>query len=183
MLSPATLGWMAGIIDLKGKIYQKKNAQRATPQTVLMVESRYPGIIRKLGALVGTSPEYMASKPLKEFMRRACTEHCLEPHIHVNDDRIMPMVSRWTCTGIVCAIVLDTLEPLLVEDKGFREYKLEILAGTPMEGQGATAVMAAINRMVTLGWPMPEQISRVLERREQALRILVEGRKEEDGQH
>jgi hypothetical protein len=179
MLSPATLGWMAGIIDLKGKIYQKKNAQRATPQTVLMVESRHPGIIRKLGSLVGTSPEYMAAKPLKEFMRRGCTEHCLEPHVHVNDDRVMPTVFRWTCTGVVAAIVLDALEPLLVEDKGFKEHKDEILASVPMEGQGANAVMTAINRMVTLGWPMPEQVSRVLERREQALRILVEGRTED----
>jgi len=175
MITPAKLGWMAGIVDLKGKIYTKKNQQRATPQYVLMVESRYPGIIREMGAMVGTKPEAMTSKPMKDFMRRGCAEHCAEPHVHVNDDRTMPQVYRWTITGVALGIVLDTLEPLLTQDKGFREVVDEVLDGAVMEGQGATAVMAAINRLITLGWPMPEQISRVMERKELALRVLTDG--------
>jgi len=73
--------------------------------------------------------------------------------------------------------VLDTLEPLLTQDKGFREVVDEVLDGAVMEGQGATAVMAAVNRLITLGWPMPEQISRVMERKELALRVLTDGGK------
>jgi len=182
MITPAKLGWMAGIVDLKGHIYAKKNHQRATPQYVLMVESRFPGIIREMGAMVGTKPEAMTAKPLKEFMRRACVEHCVEPHIHVNDDRTMPQIYRWTITGVALGIVLDALEPLLTQDKGFREVVDEVLNGAVMEGQGATAVMAAVNRLITLGWPMPEQISRVLERKEIALRVLSGGGRDDESE-
>jgi hypothetical protein len=172
MITPAKLGWMAGIVDLKGKVYFKKNTQRTTPQVVLMVESRFPGIIRELGAMVGTRPEAMAIKPMKEFMRRGCAEHCTEPHVHVNDTRTMPQVYRWTVTGIALAIVLSALEPVLTQDKGFQEVVAEVLAGVDMEGRGSGAVMSTVNRLITLGWPMPEEVAQILERKAIALRVL-----------
>ncbi len=175
MITPAKLGWMAGIVDLKGRIYFKKNQQRATPQVVLMVESRYPGIIRELGVMVGTKPEAMTAKPMKDFMRRGCAEHCVEPHVHVGDDRTMPQVYRWTVTGIALAIVLDTLEPILTQDKGFREVVAEVLDGVDMDGRGGTAVMSTINRLITLGWPMPDQVTRILEHKQKALQVLSGG--------
>lgn len=180
MITPATMGWMAGIIDLKGRIYTKKNQSRATPQVVLMVESRYPGIVRRLGELVGTRPEVMQSKPLKDFMRRGCREHCAEPHVHVNDDRIMPGVYRWTVTGLSMAIVLKALEPLLIEDKAYQEHADEVLAVAAIEGQGSAATLAAVNRMHLLGWPLPEKVTRELERRELAVRVLTTGGGQED---
>ena len=174
MLTPAKMGWMAGIIDLKGHIYIKKNAQRSTRQIVLTVDSKFPGIIRELGVLCGTKPESANAKPLKDFMRRSCNEHCPEAHIHV-DDRIMPGIHRWTITGIALAVVLDALEPVLTEDKGFPEYKDEILSTMDMGGRGSGQVMATLNKLQLLGWPMPARVVEVLAHQEKALRVLTGG--------
>jgi hypothetical protein len=175
MITPAKLGWMAGIIDLKGRVYIKTNSQRAegSRQIVLMVESRYPGIIREFSRLTGTNPESRLDKPLKDFMRRNCNEHCPEAHIHVNDDRIMPSVSRWTITGVAFAVVIDALMPVLTEEKGFPELRDEILAGMDLGGRGSSQVLTTLNRLMTLGWPMPEKVMQDLERRELALRVLT----------
>ena len=161
MPSQADLGWMAAVIDLKGHVYVKKNKQRAegSRQIVLMVESRRVSVIRRLSELTGTKPEVMAEKPLKEFMRRACAEHCQEPHVHVNDDRIMPAVRRWTVTGVAFAVVLDALAPFITEDQGFPEYVQEILGATDVLGRGSGQVMATLNRLKALGWPIPALLS------------------------
>ena len=174
MITPAKLGWMAGVIDLKGRVYIKANTQRrSTRQIVLMVESRLPGIIREFGALTGTTPEYKTDRPLKDFMRRSCSEHCPEAHVHVNDDRIMPSVYRWTITGIAMAVVVDALLPVLTEDKGFVELRDEILSTVDINGRGSAVVLSTLNRLMTLGWPMPAQVMQSLERRELVLKQLT----------
>lgn len=186
MITPAKMGWMAGIIDLKGRVYVKESSQRnpsrptTTRQIVLMVDSRFPGIIRELGALTGTKPEARSDKAIKEFMRRSCTEHCPEAHIHVNDDRIMPSTYRWTITGVSLAVVLDALEPILTEDKGFLEFKEEILSSMDLGGRGSSQILAALNRLQVLGWPMPVEIMQDLERREVALEALTRGGGEDE---
>lgn len=40
MLTESDLGWVAGLIDLKGKTLTKSNSQRATPQVVMWIETR-----------------------------------------------------------------------------------------------------------------------------------------------
>lgn len=173
MITPAKLGWMAGIIDLKGRVYIKQNQQRSTRQIVLMVESRLPGIVREFSRLTGTNPESRMDKPLKEFMRRSCNEHCPEAHVHVNDDRVMPSVHRWTITGTGLAVILESLMPILTEDKGFPELQQEILEGMDMEGRGSASVLSTLNRLMALGWPMPARVTEAIERRHLALKALI----------
>lgn len=158
MLTQADLGWMAAVIDLRGHVYIKKNKQRAegSRQIVLMVESKRAGIIRRLGELGGTRPEVFQARAVKDFMRRSCTEHCPEAHVHIGDERTMPSVLRWTATGIAFAIIVSALEPLLAEDQGFPELAQEILGSTDLLGRGSGAVMATLVRLKDIGWPMPE---------------------------
>lgn len=163
MLTEADKGWMAAVIDLRGYVYIKQNKQRASRQIVLMVESKRAGIVRRLGQMSGTKPETMQAREMKEFMRRGCAEHCVEPHVHVNDDRTMPSVVRWTATGVAFAVIVSALEPYLTEDKGFPELAQEVLGVTDVLGRGSGAVMATLVRMKDLGWPMPPMLHEQLQ--------------------
>lgn len=180
MITPAKLGWMAAIIDMRGRVYAKNNKDRATRQIVLMVESRYPKIINELAALTGTRPEFKTARPLKDFMRRGCREHCNEAHVHVNDERIMPMVQRWTITGAGMAIVTDALQPYLVE-QDFTAYRDEIMNGLDVGGRGSDRIRSTINRLVSLGWPLPGPIEERLERRQREMATWREESDEGDG--
>lgn len=165
MIPIPKLGWMAGVVDLKGRLIYKKNRQRATAQVVLMVESKEFHVIRELGSLTGTRPERKQAQPLKEFMRKGCQEHCPESHVHVNDlgaEREMPATARWTITGAGMVVVLDNLLPFLMIDRGYTEAMDLVRGLTVLEGQGSGAVLAALNRLHRLGWYLPEDYGRAL---------------------
>lgn len=157
------LGWMAGVIDLKGRILVKQNKMRKTRQIVLAVESAERPVIKRLARMTGTNPEYMAQRPLKDWMRRGCNDHCPEAHIHIHDEREMPPMSRWTITGAGAATVLTTLLPFLATDRGWEDLIKEVLDNTPLTGQGATAVLGSLNRLRELGWDLPEKFEAALD--------------------
>ena len=157
------LGWMAGVLDMKGKIIRKNNHQRATPQLVIMVETKSMEIIRELSSLTGTRPEYKSSKPIPIFMRKGCQEHCPEKHVHVNDyDGIMPPICRWTLTGAAAAVIIYNLEPYLISDNRLVEAMNEIIENTPLRSHGSGGVYIALRRLKEIGWEMPEKYDRAL---------------------
>jgi hypothetical protein len=157
------LGWLAGVVDLKGRLIYKVNATRATPQVVLMVESREHAIIKQLCLLTGTNVEQRTERPLKDFMRRGCAEHCPEAHVHlINDEATMPPVSRWTVTGASMVVVLYNLLPFLTIDRGYLEAMNAVIASTTLTGQGSGAVLKSLKRLYQLGWDMPEEYESVV---------------------
>lgn len=160
MIPAPQLGWMAGVIDFKGRLVRKNNHLRRTPQIVLVVETKEYSIVRGLARLTGTSPEMMKAQALKEWMRTGCSEHCPEPHIHVTRDGLMmPAVARWTVTGAAMNVVLHNVSPYLVTDRGYIQAMAEVYANTRLVGQGATAVLNSLQRLKDLGWEMPEQFA------------------------
>lgn len=184
MITTAKLGWMAAVIDLRGHLVFKQNKERAqgSRQIVLVVDSKLPGVVRELCTLTGTKAEAKIERKMREFMRRSCNEHCPEAHIHVNDERVMPGIYRWTITGMGLAIILESLLPLFVEEKGFQEIQEEILDGSYLSGQGSGAVMATVNRLRVLGWELPEKVAQELERRRLAMERPT-GEEDEQRQH
>ena len=156
------LGWMAGIVDLKGRLVYKHNKQRATPQVVLLVDTKEYAIIRQLGVLTGTKAEFKKAQPLKDFMRRGCSDHCPEAHVHVGDDRIMPQSARWTITGAGMVVVLTNLKPYLTIDRGYSEAIEQVGAVTTLEGQGSGMVMVSLQRLQSLDWELPPEYAQAL---------------------
>lgn len=156
MLPIPKLGWMAGIIDLKGIFLRKNNKMRATPQIVLAVESKQFAIIRELGSLTGTSPELKKQVAKREFMRRGCADHCPEAHVHIGDEGMLPAIARWTITGAGMAVVLYNLMPFLIMDKPYKEYMDEAIENAPLTGQGSAAVLTSLRRLAMIGWELPE---------------------------
>ena len=165
MISPIKLGWVAGVFDLKGRLIHKKNQMRATPQVVLMVETKEMAVVRELANLTGTRPEATERRPLKDWMRRGCSEHCPEAHFHGHEELeglYMPAIARWTVTGAGMYVVLSNVLPYIQIDRGYTEAMDQVLGNTVLSGQGAHAVISSLRRLHGLGWEIPEDFKEVV---------------------
>jgi hypothetical protein len=151
---------MAGVIDLKGRMLYKNNQMRASRQIVLAVRSAERMIISQLSAMTGTRPEMTPKRPLKDFMRKGCAEHCPEEHVHVGfgdlaatrDFSDMPETGLWTITGASMAVVINNLSPYLTIDRGYAEAIDEVNLRLDLTGRGATQIRASLLRLRELGW-------------------------------
>lgn len=159
-LPSVQLGWMAGILDLKGRVLTKKNQTRATPQVVMYVETKENDIVRELGRMTGLHPEMMRIPDTAVFYRRPCTEHCPEAHSCVDErEYTFPQVGRWTITGAVIAVILINVEPFM-RTKRFEGLTLQIMEQASFTGRGAGATVKAIRRLEALGWDIPDPIAK-----------------------
>lgn len=158
MIDPATMGWMAAVIDLKALLIRKRNKMRATPQLVMVVDSREFSVIDRLAEMTGTSPEAHNYHTLKEWMQRGCREHCPEAHIHHHDHWSMPPTKRWSVTGVSAATILWNLRSYLVADKPYAEFLDLALRNAATRGQGSGATKAALHRLMRLGWDVPPML-------------------------
>lgn len=150
------LGWMAGIVDLKGRILRKNNKTRKTMQLVLSVDTKEIAIVRKLSAMTGTRPELQAAQLRPDFMRRNCSEHCPEQHVHVGTEEFyMPQIARWTITGAGMVVVLSSLLPFLSIDRGWDQAVEDATNQTVFHGPGSGMVKSALFRLKELGWDLP----------------------------
>jgi hypothetical protein len=159
MIEPADLGWMAAVLELKGMIITKKNKSRATPQVVLVVESKHLAVIDRLCKLTGTNVEAKTQNVLPaEWKRRGCTEHCPDAHIHLLDSPPLPLTSRWTLTGAAAGVVLESLKPYLTGwvTGGFAAAYDMIMTDAALTGRGSGTVKASVFRLMSLGWPLPD---------------------------
>lgn len=150
------LGWMAGVIDTKGRIRRVDTPHRKNTQLVLQVQTRHPGIVERLCGLTGTkSQQYGAKAQIWE--RKGCGKHCPEAHIHI--DQTLPATSVWHITGAGAAIVLYNLLPYLTSDKEQEKLLRDVYDWLPGEGKrGWHAVKQVIDRLAELGWQIPPQL-------------------------
>lgn len=154
----AQLGWMAGIIDLRGRIVYKANKLRKTQQTTLYVESAQLPVVKRLALMTGSNPEpKSAGASVDGWWRRNCEEHCPDQHTHVIRSEF-PDTLRWTVTGAALGIVLYNLNPFLVQDKGFTQAMNQTLRDLTLRGRGAKAVVDSLRRLESLGWDFPESV-------------------------
>ncbi len=159
------LAWMAGVVDLKGRLTYKKNRSRATRQITLTVDSKEHLVVRRLCSMTGTKPEFRRTSPLSpELLRRNCVEHCPEAHTHVDNDWQYGSI-RWTITGASMVVVLDDIEPYVTVDRGYQEAINEVLADVSLEGRGSIAVVGSLVRLYELGWTIRQPFLHVVEQR------------------
>jgi hypothetical protein len=162
-ISDADLGWMAAIIDMKGGVITKANKTRKTPQVILKVDTVQRPIAERLCALTGVSPEpHKLSDRSAVFYRRGCKEHCLEPHIHVEEDNLPMYSTRWTVTGTAMGIVIWNLRKHMTTYPNYSPYMGLVFSNTTVKGQGVGMVRASVKRLKDLGWRIPAKIEREL---------------------
>lgn len=166
-MKPTDLAWMAGILDFKGRVLYKNNAQRRTRQLVLAVDSTEFTIIRRLSAMTGTSPEQKASKGGSDaiWMRRNCIEHCPEQHVHVGDVA-MPPTARWSITGAGFVVVYNNVRRYLTIDR-FASDAQEAHRNVALDSHGSGAVVRSLRRLKALGWTLPIDYDLALADKEQ----------------
>ncbi len=165
MFRPEELAWMAGVVDLKGRLTYKKNRTRATRQITLTMDSKEHLVVRRLCSMTGTKPEYRTTSPLSEqILRRNCTEHCPDAHVHVDSAWTHGSI-RWTVTGASMVVILDNIEPFITVDRGYREAIDEVMEGVNLDSRGSTAVISSLIRLSELGWSMREPFLAIVEER------------------
>lgn len=165
MLPVQDLAYMAGVLDLKGRVILKKNSTRRTQQRVLAVQTQEMGVVRKLSSMTGTNPELMKSRPVKDFMRKSCELHCPEEHVHVHmlyPEGVLPPSARWTITGAGMVVVLLNVMPFIQIDRDYQDVIEDTIRDTPLEGQGIGMVVNSLARLKALGWDIPERYNEVL---------------------
>jgi hypothetical protein len=162
-VSDADLGWMAAIIDIKGSVITKSNKTRQTPQITLKVDTTNQQIAERLCALTGVSPEpHKLSETSAVFYRRGCKVHCLEPHIHVEEDRLPMYSTRWTVTGTPMGIVIWNIRKYMTTYPEYSPYMGLVFHNRVTRGQGVGQVRASVKRLKDLGWRIPSNIEREL---------------------
>jgi hypothetical protein len=163
MISTSDYGWMAAVIDMKGHVIVKNNKTRNTEQIVLTVDAKDPRIAQRLAALTGTKPEPHGMSPMSDFMRRGCTEHCPESHIHMYRENVnIPETTRWSVTGLAMGIVLWNLRRHMSTYSEYAKYMGIAFDNAVYSGQGSGMVRVSVNRLRDLGWRIPGKVTTAL---------------------
>ena len=153
-MSPVLLAWMAGVIEMKGRMKHVANPLRKTAQLVLVVQSRHVVLVERLCEMTGVQMRVQGAKVMEGKSRKGCAEHCPEPHVHVGPE--LPETAVWAVTGAAAAVVLHNLLPYLCRQDGLPEWIDGVVTMLPKGGRGFTAVKNAVDRLAGLGWAVPE---------------------------
>lgn len=156
MIRDIDKAWMAGVIDLKGRLTSRRFQSRRTNRVSLIVETKERLIVQRLSELTELEPEMRDAKPLSEFLRHPCTIHCPEAHTHViREGQEVPRMGRWVVTGSAFVVVAYNLLPYLQINRGYQEAMTEVLDNQPLAGRGAAEMLRAIKRLRSMGWELP----------------------------
>ncbi len=157
------LAWMAGVVEMRGKIRVVDNPMRKTLQIRLQVQSQQIHIVQRLCAMTGVEIDSKPVRQIDSADRRGCVEHCPEAHVH--GAKTMPRMGLWAVTGTAAAIVLHNLSEHLHPDTDLSVLDryldaVDLPEDWSRPGRGMKAVFDSVNRLRTLGWKIPEPLSR-----------------------
>jgi hypothetical protein len=156
MLAVRKLAWAAAIVESQGKIRLSKNLQRSTDALIMQMQSSRIPLVERLAAMTGSKVQYSAPKTI-ELDRRACVDHCTDPHVHVVAE--IPAMALWAITGAGAAVVLDNLMPHFVSSTGLQLMVDNVIEGLPQPGmQGWHAIEQVLVRLRKLGWRIPDPL-------------------------
>ncbi len=158
-IPPARLGWMAGVLEMKGRLRVYDTKTRRNPLYKLVVESHHVDTVQRLAKMTGSKFEQTDETVIEQPAdRRGCVEHCPEPHVHAVT-RKLPMLGKWHMTGAAAAIVLRNLDPYFTPDDGERaKFVQGVFDCVPWSGRGRAAVDRSIARMQAHGWEIPQEL-------------------------
>ena len=139
MLTEADLAYIAAVIDVMGNI---REMETDTGTRLPLVSVSCPD--EALLAYLGEVTDMQAFVTVRRYDRHRCTEHCDEPHQHVESRS-----RRWTVNGAKATIILAAVEPYV-------RFQRDRVAEMVALGLDAPKKRATPAKMKRLGWPMPE---------------------------
>lgn len=133
-----TLAYVASVIDTQGIIRTRIAGDTELP----MVAVHGPNIrvLNMLAELTGTKVTVVR----RDYSRVGCAEHCQEKHQHITSSS-----GRWSVTGVKATVLLYNLRP-------FMRFQEEAARSALVLGQSTKFKPATIQKMVELGWEVPE---------------------------
>lgn len=142
IITPGVLGYLAGMLDLKGNAYAAKTGLL----TVYINGVKDPNMQKDLVAWIGGGS---INTQTSEGERRGCSRHCRHPHIEFRRTSV-----RYSVGGFRAMVVLFTLEPLLMTwgTKFAGPYNL---ATEALEARDIRMDAALIEDMRARGWEIP----------------------------
>lgn len=157
LITIASLAWMAGVVETRGKIQRVDSPLRKNVMLRLRVQSRHIPLVERLATYTGVLLTYHAEKTLTVRNRKSCADHCPEPHVHVEGAEL-PRMACWAVSGAGAAIVLANLQPYFVDDERITKFVDDVVANLPHHGRGFAAVKSSADRLRTLGWKIPDGV-------------------------
>jgi hypothetical protein len=138
VIEPATLAYVAGILDCQGGIRTRRVGDTDLPM-VYLHGPNLP-VLRHLASLTGTK----VTTTRRAYTKAGCTAHCPDKHQHVVSES-----GRWSVTGVKATVVLWNVRPYL-----------HVLADPAAEalavGMAAPFKPATPAKMLALGWDLPD---------------------------
>lgn len=110
-----------------------------TQLPMAVVSTPDPGLAWTLAEMTGVK----AVPVTRDYARRGCSDHCKEPHLHVDSQ-----TWRWTATGARATVFLWSVSPLLRVRKA--EASLALACG-----MNAPRKTATVRKIIELGWELP----------------------------
>lgn len=137
-LGTADLAYVAGIVDTMAVLRVRKYAEADLP----MVAVHCPNLplLGYLARLTGTK----VTKTSRGYDRAGCSEHCPDKHQHITSTS-----GRWSVSGAKATVLLAAVRPFLRLQGYAADQVLEAAAKAPSKP-------ATWQRMVELGWPLPD---------------------------
>ena len=133
-----SIPYVAALVDNIAAL-STRNAD-GTILPIVAIHSPNLPLLAELARMTGVG----TSEIRRGYDRVLCTEHCVQPHLHVDSVSL-----RWSLTGARATIVLYTVLP----HTHFRTERITELVDI---GTRAPLKMATIGKMRQLGWSIPE---------------------------
>ena len=127
--------WLAGVLDAIGRI-RVRYADSGTALAEVAVSSPHVELLEKVAAMTGVK----VTPVRRDYNRLGCSEHCREPHLHVES-----ITGRWSLTGARAVIVLRAIRPHLVVLGPDADRVLAYAGDAPFK-------KATVDKMRALGW-------------------------------
>jgi len=134
-LDAQTLAYVAGVIDVMGRISTRAVGDAELPQVAVSCSNE--ALLRWLGELTGVRP-FLTSR---SYHRHACGSHCPTPHSEVTS-----VSGRWLVAGAKATIVLRAVRPMLRLQSDDADEALRA-------ADAAGFKPATVAKMTALGWP------------------------------
>jgi hypothetical protein len=138
-LDQATLAYIAGVIDVMGRISTRAVGDADLPQVAVSCSNE--ALLRWLGTLTGVRP-FLTTR---SYHRHACGTHCPTPHSEVTS-----VSGRWVVSGVKATVMLRALRPML-------RLQAEDADAALLAAHEAHFKPATLRKMLALGWPGGEE--------------------------
>lgn len=136
-LTTEQIAWCAGVIDALGHI-RLRETDVGSQLAMVSVSTALVPIAERLAELTGMK----VTTVRRNYTRFGCTDHCTEPHLHVDSN-----TGRWSLTGSRANTFLLAVRPYLVVKADVVDEVLAATADAPRKPRTS-------EKMAQLGWPV-----------------------------